>query len=521
MKRFVSHCIIILGLSGYFATEISGQSVYPWAEYHLNGSAEDNSGNYQDATLYGDVTLEAWLLEIGEDTSDYMAIPVQALNQLKDFTLTFQFTINNINNVGSTPSNTFINASSATNPREFAISYRFDINSFEISLHDSTYNCEVDITEDVTYCLVLKREGSDLKLFIDGILQANINATDLPLDISFIAVGQRLDCPGGCFSAGHTLNGSMDDIAIYPYLAYTYCYSDYRDCDTVMVYPLEVDANDNHYDGYQYNGTASDNASFSGGYLVVDHDTDSYVTIPDVAFMSGGDFAISLICRINAMNIASESSANTLFSIANYYNQDELTIAYNATKGGFECMVHDSIGLIPAILTPLTTYCVIIYRAKDSLWINLNGDELPTKLYMPTGGFHSEIFVIGQDADCSEGCFTTERSFNGNIRQFSIQACALAVQCDEFEPDHLSTIERHDLQVYPNPANGTLYIDLEGAETEQIQVSISTLNGQQVKTYTINNQQHTSIDISSISPGIYLLTASTSHRTNTLRLIIE
>lgn len=80
-----------------------------------------------------------------------------------------------------------------------------------------------------------------------------------------------------------------------------------------------------------------------------------------------------------------------------------------------------------------------------------------------------------------------------------------------------STFESLNVKMYPNPANSVLNID---AKSNIDTVSIYNLLGQEVVSKTINNQ-NTSIDISNLQRGVYVVKTSIEGKIATSKLIKE
>jgi hypothetical protein len=78
------------------------------------------------------------------------------------------------------------------------------------------------------------------------------------------------------------------------------------------------------------------------------------------------------------------------------------------------------------------------------------------------------------------------------------------------------------LAVYPNPAKGTLYINMPGESLQgTAAVSIFDINGRQVKMYDVPANGQLILDISDIIPGIYSIKISAVDMLYTGRLIIR
>jgi len=66
------------------------------------------------------------------------------------------------------------------------------------------------------------------------------------------------------------------------------------------------------------------------------------------------------------------------------------------------------------------------------------------------------------------------------------------------------TANELNLSMYPNPTNNVVHFKLENTLANSIVVEIVSMDGKQVKTVTLNNNQDTQVDISTLSQGIYI-----------------
>jgi len=81
-------------------------------------------------------------------------------------------------------------------------------------------------------------------------------------------------------------------------------------------------------------------------------------------------------------------------------------------------------------------------------------------------------------------------------------------------------IEKADL--YPNPANKTITLDLKFAESTEYEVSIQSINGNAIyrQKYHMNNEGNvTNMDVSSLSAGIYVVKVTTANSVRALKFI--
>jgi len=88
------------------------------------------------------------------------------------------------------------------------------------------------------------------------------------------------------------------------------------------------------------------------------------------------------------------------------------------------------------------------------------------------------------------GCFKNSNSI------------AVFVPCREGE--ELINDEQINIILYPNPANDKIYLKMNNSLNNSAQIVICDATGKTVLTQTYNGNE-TTIDISSLAPGIYLV----------------
>jgi hypothetical protein len=84
------------------------------------------------------------------------------------------------------------------------------------------------------------------------------------------------------------------------------------------------------------------------------------------------------------------------------------------------------------------------------------------------------------------------------------------------------TVERFD--VFPNPTNGLVTVQLELNEVQPMRIEISDITGKQVFTEDMKQQQrelNRTLDVSTLAPGMYHLTVYTGVEPHTVRLVIQ
>jgi hypothetical protein len=78
----------------------------------------------------------------------------------------------------------------------------------------------------------------------------------------------------------------------------------------------------------------------------------------------------------------------------------------------------------------------------------------------------------------------------------------------------------NNLTIFPNPSNGIFTIS-SSVTTDKFEITVINTLGQTVKTETLKNSNQTSIDMSTMSKGVYYLKAASAEGTKLFKLILE
>ncbi|MFI5173207.1 MAG: LamG-like jellyroll fold domain-containing protein, partial [Chitinophagales bacterium] len=183
--------------------------------YKFTDNVDDESGNSFHGTIFADADVTANYLSIGYNDDDFVQIPNEAINGLTEFTLSFNFILNDFNTSGSAPTNTFVAGISASNEHEFAFSYEKSSNGFEIAIHDVGGIIPAIINAGQWYCVTFYCSGDSIYAELDGLLlPGSVAVPDAEIEGDFFEIGQELDCVGGCFAENQCLNGAIDNLII-------------------------------------------------------------------------------------------------------------------------------------------------------------------------------------------------------------------------------------------------------------------------------------------------------------------
>ena len=112
--------------------------------------------------------------------------------------------------------------------------------------------------------------------------------------------------------------------------------------------------------------------------------------------------------------------------------------------------------------------------------------------------------LVGQEEDCSGGCFAQNQCTNGRINNLCFWNRALnedevAALCRLLPQKDGANLPENGLAIYPNPVTDVLQLSKQDIE----KVNVYDLNGHLMQT----NVHAQKINVESLSPGLYLLKA--------------
>lgn len=181
-----------------------------------------------------------------------------------------------------------------------------------------------------------------------------------------------------------------------------------------------------------------------------------------------------------------------------------------------------------------------VYRSSDrgATWTDISQGlpALPANVIVAQEGSSIERLYIGMDVGVyyrEEGMTEWMPFFDGMpnviVNDLKIQYNIGTIRAGtygrgvwESELFHVNigteSFDKKDVfKVYPNPATNVIFIDAE----ESAQVDLTSINGQHVKSYHVQEGVQQSLDINGISPGLYVLTFRGASGKYTKKCIIK
>lgn len=87
-----------------------------------------------------------------------------------------------------------------------------------------------------------------------------------------------------------------------------------------------------------------------------------------------------------------------------------------------------------------------------------------------------------------------------------------------------SALKTNSFNVYPNPANDNVYVNFDLKSNANVNITITNMVGQTVKTITNNNMngsQNINIDVKDLNAGVYFVNLKVNNETKVQKLVIE
>lgn len=182
----------------------------------------------------------------------------------------------------------------------------------------------------------------------------------------------------------------------------------------IASYPFTSDVSDASGNGY--NGTLHGNATATDTLTVGDNATD-YVSLPDGLLAGLNDLTISFMVKFNSIHTGGGFPANTVMHVWGSNNQDELKLSYNHDASVFQVAVKTNQPTFPFVANANQWYCFNIVRSNNQISVYIDGSQVGTTQSSAAGSLSPAVsgFVLGQEEDCTGGCFASNQSLAGKL----------------------------------------------------------------------------------------------------------
>lgn len=165
------------------------------------------------------------------------------------------------------------------------------------------------------------------------------------------------------------------------------------------------------------------------------------------------------------------------------------------------------------------------YNQFNQMGFSVNGSSATAM----NGSFPVTIAGITVNLDTSATNFSNWEnvylSFSGNVNEIEIYAFESGVIEMCIEPLSASAISEdsnlYDITVYPNPAADILTIENKSNPEQKTTLSLMNVQGQKILCDEIDFTKTHTLDISSLSNGVYILTLNNNKMNYVSRIVIE
>lgn len=265
-------------------------------------------------------------------------------------------------------------------------------------------------------------------------------------------------------------------------------------------YSFSGSANDDSGNGN--NGQLMGNASVNG-VLKVGNNTTSYLVLPPSVINGKTDFSITMKIKFKSFHKSGTFPTNHIIT-GSSTSLDKLGLSYERVNQTWRLALNGTSYSFPDLLFVNVWYCVTVTREINQAKLYVDG-VLVGSATVNTTAIPCTSLLIGQEEDCSGGCFAKNQCTNGQIDDLKFIDHALTLEEAQSVCSHaLTKIEEAStlpasVTFYPNPAHETITITQDASTIQHVE--IYSAMGQKVATYSHSN----SISIGNLSPGIYII----------------
>jgi hypothetical protein len=209
----------------------------------------------------------------------------------------------------------------------------------------------------------------------------------------------------------------------------------------------------------------------------------------------------------------------TTITIANFqnintYEENNIVFVYNSYIAAFDTLVNFNATIGDTWKQAISANCTItpVATVIDTGHVTINGLFLKRiKVTYVNGGTNTFIEKIGSVSsfflpysncllDEPAGYFVCYSDDNFPLHDNGLGVCKFSVGLNDLDPEY------NKLQIYPNPNNGLLNIQLQDASLNNCTIKLTNVLGQEVRIdEQIKQNDLISIDLGLLKKGIYFL----------------
>lgn len=267
-------------------------------------------------------------------------------------------------------------------------------------------------------------------------------------------------------------------------------------------YQFNGDANDASPN--QYDGTLHGNAVVSSTLSIGDATSD-YLELPPEVMNNLSDFTVSLQIKFNTLHTTGSFPTNHYLSGSSGSSLDRIGFSYEKNMNAWRAAINGQTNNFPdASVTAGTIYCICIVRQGSIVKLYRNETLLGT-FTASSSPLPISSLVVGQEEDCSGGCFAQNQCTNGRINNLifwnrALSEVEIKTLCRLVSEKQMDAQTTYQLTIQPNPV--TDIIDL--LKDDITAIEIYDLNRHLIQ----KNFNSNKINIQTLSAGMYLLIAT-------------
>ncbi|MDF7822385.1 lectin-like protein [Pontiellaceae bacterium B12227] len=189
------------------------------AYYPFDGDAKDESGNGNDALVYGSPSFADNYLKLFDNTSNYLSLPSSLVDGRTAFSVSAKMRIDKMEDI-----NPLLSGANGSDANEFSIVYLYthpNIQTKQWLQNNGSEHYHLSysrIVEDLEWHYIsYVYDGNTIAFYFDGVLQETASSTEASwsIDPGGLIVGQEQDSVGGGFSGSQNWTGAIDDLRFY------------------------------------------------------------------------------------------------------------------------------------------------------------------------------------------------------------------------------------------------------------------------------------------------------------------
>ncbi|MEP7129326.1 MAG: LamG-like jellyroll fold domain-containing protein [Chitinophagales bacterium] len=268
----------------------------------------------------------------------------------------------------------------------------------------------------------------------------------------------------------------------------------------VASYTFSGNANDESGNGN--NAQLVGNATANGVLKLANNNT-NYLLLPAAIINGKTDFSISMKIKFKGFHKSGSSPTNHILT-GSSTSLDRIGFSYERINQTWRLALNGVTYSFPDLLVTEVWYCVIVTREGNQARLYVDGVLVGT-VTVNTTAIPCTSLLIGQEEDCSGGCFAKNQCTNGQIDKLVFYDHALTLM-DAQTICNNSSAKNDPLPLspmisafYPNPAHDFLFISYDAATIETVE--IYNLMGEKVAGFAHSNR----ISIAGLQPGMYLI----------------